>query len=217
MKYWGELQESAIIDFNTNENTDSKHKVYNDVILPAFSKLVENIYYTYNFNKILFDYQQTRHEAMAHLYEKLGKFDPTSGAKSFSYFGTIVKNWMIQQSNAAKKQVFVDNENVDTVVFDKSMEFYEDIEKTKDDYAFIEGLIGRFDDLMIQEALNKDDLAVLEIINDIMKNYHKFNIYNKKQLYVYVREATDLPSRKITKSIKKIKKTYMVLKDEYIN
>ena len=206
MKYWGELQESAIIDFNTNENTDSKHKVYNDVILPAFSKLVENIYYTYNFNKILFDYQQTRHEAMAHLYEKLGKFDPTSGAKSFSYFGTIVKNWMIQQSNAAKKQVFVDNENVDTVVFDKSMEFYEDIEKTKDDYAFIEGLIGCFDDLMIQEALNKDDLAVLEIINDIMKNYHKFNIYNKKQLYVYVREATDLPSRKITKSIKKIKK-----------
>ena len=217
MKYWGELQENAIIDFNTNENTDSKHKVYNDVILPAFSKLVENIYYTYNFNKILFDYQQTRHEAMAHLYEKLGKFDPTSGAKSFSYFGTIVKNWMIQQSNAAKKQVFVDNENVDTVVFDKSMEFYEDIEKTKDDYAFIEGLIGCFDDLMIQDALNKDDLAVLEIINDIMKNYHKFNIYNKKQLYVYVREATDLPSRKITKSIKKIKKTYMVLKDEYIN
>ena len=217
MKYWGEVQQSAIIDFNTNDNTDSKHKVYNDIILPAFSKLVENIYYTYNFNKILFDYQQTRHEAMAHLYEKLGKFDPSTGAKSFSYFGTIVKNWMIQQSNAAKKQVFVDNENVDTVVFDKSMEFYEDIEKTKDDYAFIEGLIGRFDDLMIQEALNKDDLAVLEIINDIMKNYHKFNIYNKKQLYVYVREATDLPSRKITKSIKKIKKTYMVLKDEYIN
>jgi hypothetical protein len=217
MKYWGELQESAIIEFNTSDETNSKHRVYNDIILPAFSKLIENIYYTYNFNKILFDYQQTRHEAMAHLYEKLGKFDPTSGAKSFSYFGTIVKNWMIQQSNAAKKQVFVDNENVDTVVFDKSMEYYEDIEKTKDDYAFIEGLIGRFDDLMIQESLNRDDIAVLEIINDIMKNYHKFNIYNKKQLYIYVREATDLPSRKITKSIKKIKKTYMVLKDEYIN
>lgn len=217
MKYWGELQESAIIEFNTSNETNNKHRVYNDIILPAFSKLIENIYYTYNFNKILFDYQQTRHEAMAHLYEKLGKFDPTSGAKSFSYFGTIVKNWMIQQSNAAKKQVFVDNENVDTVVFDKSMEYYEDIEKTKDDYAFIEGLIGRFDDLMIQESLNRDDIAVLEIINDIMKNYHKFNIYNKKQLYIYVREATDLPSRKITKSIKKIKKTYMVLKDEYIN
>ena len=58
MRYWGELQENAIIDFNTNDNTDSKHKVYNDVILPAFLKLIENIYYTYNFNKILFDYNK---------------------------------------------------------------------------------------------------------------------------------------------------------------
>ena len=217
MKYWGEVQETAIIDFNTDENTDSKHKVYNDVILPAFLKLIENIYYTYNFNKILFDYQQTQHEAMAHLYEKLNKFDPSSGAKSFSYFGTIVKNWMIQQSNAAKKQVFVDNENADTIVFDKSMEFYQDNEKIKDDNAFIVGMIEHFDELINMSEFNKDDISVLEIINDILKNYQKFNIYNKKQLYVYVREATDLPSRKITKSIKKIKKTYMVLRDDYIN
>ena len=217
MKYWGEIQESAIIEFNTDSNTHTKHKVYNEVILPAFLKLIENIYYTYNFNKILFDYQQTQHEAMAHLYEKLSRFDPTSGAKSFSYFGTIVKNWMIQQSNAAKKQVFVDNENADTIVFDKSMEFYQDNEKIKDDNAFIVGMIEHFDELINMSEFNKDDISVLEIINDILKNYQKFNIYNKKQLYVYVREATDLPSRKITKSIKKIKKTYMVLRDDYIN
>ena len=68
----------------------------------------------------------------------------------------------------------------------------------------------------VRDLLKENDID-LEIINDILKNYHKFNIYNKKQLYVYVREATDLPSRKITKSIKKIKKTYMVLKDDYIN
>ena len=154
---------------------------------------------------------------MAHLYEKLSKFDPSSGAKSFSYFGTIVKNWMIQQSNAAKKQVFVDNENADTIVFDKSMEFYQDNEKIKDDNAFIVGMIEHFDELINMSEFNKDDISVLEIINDILKNYQKFNIYNKKQLYVYVREATDLPSRKITKSIKKIKKTYMVLRDDYIN
>ena len=79
------------------------------------------------------------------------------------------------------------------------------------------GLIENFDTLMISDHLNKDDVAVLEIINDILKNYHKFNIYNKKQLYVYVKEATDLPSRKITKSIKKIKMTYTDLKEDYIN
>ena len=217
MKYWGVDQEAAIVEFNTNEIMETKHKIYNDIIFPAFQKLVENIYYTYNFNTILYDYPQTQHEALAHLYEKLSKFDPSSGAKSFSYFGAIAKNWMIQQSNAAKKQVFVDSENVDTIIFDKSMESYNDTTKTEDDYDFIVGLIAHFDGIMNSEDLNKDDLAVLEIINDILKNYHKFNIYNKKQLYVYVKEATDLPSRKITKSIKKIKMTYTGLKENYIN
>jgi len=217
MKYWGIDQEEAIVEFNTNEVMEIKHKIYNDIIFPAFQKLVENIYYTYNFNTILYDYPQTQHEAMAHLYEKLNKFDPSSGAKSFSYFGAIAKNWMIQQSNAAKKQVFVDNENLDTVIFDRSMESYNDNVKVEDDYSFIMGLIEHFDDLMDNEALNKDDLSVLGVISDILKNYNKFNIYNKKQLYVYVKEATDLPSRKITKSIKKIKMVYNHLKEDYIN
>ena len=217
MKYWGDTQEVAIVHFNSNNEVCNKHQIYSDIIHPAFLKLVENIYYTYNFNKVLYDYEQIQHEAMAHLYEKLNKFDPSSGAKSFSYFGTIVKNWMIQQCNAAKKQVFVDNENVDTIIFDKSIEFYNDTEKIENDFAFISGLSLHFDDLINHSDLSKDDIAVLGIINDILKNYHKFNIYNKKQLYVYVREATDLPSRKITKSIKKIKNTYAVLKDDFIN
>jgi hypothetical protein len=217
MKYWGAEQEAAIIEFNHTDDTLAKHRIYNDIILPAFRKLVENIYYTYNFNTVLYDYRQTSHEAMAHLYEKLDKFNYRTGTKSFSYFGTIVKNWMIQQSNAAKKQVFVDNENVDTIIFDKSIEFYNDNEKYEEDYSFIIELTANFDILMNESSLKKDDIAVLEIINDILKNYNKFNIYNKKQLYVYIKEATDLPSRKITKSIRKIKSTYNVLKDEYNN
>ena len=217
MKYWGPEQEEAIVEFNLSEDTKLKHKIYNNIIFPAFSKLVENIYYTYNFNTILFDYDQTKHEAMAHLYEKLSKFDPNSGAKSFSYFGTIVKNWMIQQSNAAKRQTVIDNENSDSIIFDKSIEHYYDVEKGEEDYNFIKELTKNFDSLMVSDSLNKEDSAVLEIINDILKNYNKFTIYNKKQLYVYVKEATDLPSRKITKSIKKIKIAYATIKDDFIN
>ena len=51
MKYWGEDQESAVVEFNTNADIDEKHKVFVDVIEPAFRKLVENIYYTYNLIK----------------------------------------------------------------------------------------------------------------------------------------------------------------------
>ena len=216
MKYWGEDQESAVVEFNTNADIDEKHKVFVDVIEPAFRKLVENIYYTYNFNKILWDREQIEHEVMTHLYEKLSKFDISKNKKSFSYFGTITKNWMIQRCNADKNKRFIDDDNQDIIVQNISIHAYEEDEVGRHNEEFINEIIGDFDDWDAKENYTRDDFAVLEIVNDILKNYERFNIYNKKQLYVYIREATDLPSRKITKSLKKIKINYSDVKENFI-
>jgi len=216
MKYWGEDQESAVVEFNTNADIDEKHKVFVDVIEPAFRKLVENIYYTYNFNKILWDREQIEHEVMTHLYEKLSKFDVTKNKKSFSYFGTITKNWMIQRCNADKNKRFIDDDNQDIIVQNISIHAYEEDEVVRHNEEFINEIIGDFDDWDAKDNYTRDDFAVLEIVNDILKNYERFNIYNKKQLYVYIREATDLPSRKITKSLKKIKMNYFSVKEDFI-
>ena len=216
MKYWGEDQESAVVEFNTNADIDEKHKVFVDIIEPAFRKLVENIYYTYNFNKILCDREQIEHEVMTHLYEKLSKFDISKNKKSFSYFGTITKNWMIQRCNADKNKRFIDDDNQDIIVQNISIHAYEEDEVGRHNEEFINEIIGDFDDWDAKENYTRDDFAVLEIVNDILKNYERFNIYNKKQLYVYIREATDLPSRKITKSLKKIKINYSDIKENFI-
>ena len=216
MKYWGEDQESAVVEFNTNADMDEKHKVFVDVIEPAFRKLVENIYYTYNFNKILWDREQIEHEVMTHLYEKLSKFDISKNKKSFSYFGTITKNWMIQRCNADKNKRFIDDDNQDIIVQNISIHAYEEDEVGKHNEEFINEIIGDFDDWDAKDNYTRDDFAVLEIVNDILKNYERFNIYNKKQLYVYIREATDLPSRKITKSLKKIKLDYFNVREGFI-
>ena len=68
-----------------------------------------------------------------------------------------------------------------------------------------------------KKDLNHEDKLVLGIISDILENYHMFDIYNKKQLYLYIREATDLPSRKITKTINKIKNRYIEAKKELMD
>ena len=216
MKYWGTPQEEAIVEFNTNEDIEDKHKVFVAVIEPAFRKLVENIYYTYNFNKILWDREQIEHEVMTHLYEKLSKFDISKNKKSFSYFGTITKNWMIQRCNADKNKRFIDDDNQDIIVQNISIHAYEENKINRHNQEFISDIIEDFDDWGAKDNYTKDDFAVLEIVNDILKNYQRFNIYNKKQLYVYIREATDLPSRKITKSLKKIKLDYFSIKEDFI-
>ena len=216
MKYWGTPQEEAIVEFNTNEDIEDKHKVFVAVIEPAFRKLVENIYYTYNFNKILWDREQIEHEVMTHLYEKLSKFDTSKNKKSFSYFGTITKNWMIQRCNADKNKRFIDDDNQDIIVHNISIHAYEENKVERHNEEFIGEIIEDFDDWDAKDNYTRDDFAVLEIVNDILKNYQRFNIYNKKQLYVYIREATDLPSRKITKSLKKIKMNYFSVKEDFI-
>tara|TARA_R110000824_G_scaffold4983_8_gene23368 strand:+ start:100 stop:762 length:663 start_codon:yes stop_codon:yes gene_type:complete len=218
MKYWGDNEEQAIVMFNTTENVEDKHVVYTNTIEPAFKQLVENIYYTFNFNRTLYDFNTIQHEATTHLYEKLSKFDVSKNKKSYSYFGTIVKNWLIQQSTSYKKRVFIDGDNNDVVIYDLSINHFEEQKTVKSNISFIDELKEQLLSIIKNndEKLTQDDIEVLSIIVEVLKEYDKLYITNKKQLYVYIRESTDLPSRKITKSLNKIKSLYKNIKLGFI-
>jgi len=43
MNYFGEREEKAIIDYNNETCHIKKNKIFNDIIHPAFQKLVEGI------------------------------------------------------------------------------------------------------------------------------------------------------------------------------
>jgi len=217
MKYWGNQEEEAVVNFNKAEDIKEKHIIYYKVIEPAFNQLVENIYYTFNFNRTLYDFDTIKHEATTHLYEKLSKYDADRNKKSYSYFGTIVKNWLIQQSNSYKKRVFIDEESNNVIISDLSLDNYNEIKLENSNIDLIEELKDNFNETINDKTeLNDEDLKVLAVILEILKSYQKIYITNKKQLYVYIREATDLPSRKITKSINKIKLLYNDIKIDFI-
>jgi len=178
--------------------------------------LVENIYYTYNFNKILTDFDQIEHELVTHLYEKIDRFDHTKGKKSYSFFGTVSKNWLIQKSNSKKKMVFIDNQDKEDMLHSISLIQNDELEKQNQLREFLSLLPAYLKDDIFVDSLNKEDRLVLGVISDILENYDMFDIYNKKQLYLYIREATDLPSRKITKTISKLKIKYSQAKIEVL-
>ena len=216
--YWGEDEETAIVLFNQMEDIEEKHVMYVNTIEPAFQRLVENIYYAYNFNKTLYDYDSIKHEAITHLYEKLNRYNPKLNKKSYSYFGTIVKNWLIQQSNSFKKHVFIDGDSRDGIVHDLSMIHYNTEIVANESKNLIDRVVNELIEIVEDEnnVLTIDDNKVLSIVIEMLKEYQILNITNKKQLYVYVREATDLPSRKITKSLNKIRGLYSHIKLDFI-
>jgi hypothetical protein len=213
--YWGPEQEAAIIEFNISD-IDRQHVLFTDTIQPAFKKLIENIYHTYSFNKTLHDFYFIQQEMIIFLYEKLPQFDATKGSKSFSYFGTIVKNWLIQQSTRAKKVVHIDDDHKEVIMYNISIKYHEQEKNKSGNMEFISELSEKLkEENMYKEVITDEDKRVIDIIIFILENLDRFDIYNKKQLYVYIREATGLPARKITKTIAKAKLLYKDVKQEH--
>ena len=60
-----------------------------------------------------------------------------------------------------------------------------------------------------------NDKKVCDAINTLFKRRENLEIFNKKALYIYIREMTDVDTPVITKVTKILKKLYKSLYDEY--
>ena len=88
--------------------------------------------------------EDLKHEIVSMLYEeKIMKFDPTNGAKAYSYFGTIVKRWLINYNNKNYKKL----KKVGT--FDEMQEGYNPSPIKNEDNAIS---LGTFLDLYVDQT-----------------------------------------------------------------
>ena len=92
--------ERAIIAYCNTDCLSERTKLYIDHIQPAFNELVDKIVYTYKFTS-LENIDSHKDECKIWLTTILGKFKPENGAKAFSYFSVVTKNWF---THKAKKQ-----------------------------------------------------------------------------------------------------------------
>ena len=63
----------------------------------------------------------------------------------------------------------------------------------------------------------ENDRKVCDAINILFKRRENLEIFNKKALYIYIREMTEVDTPVITKVTKILKKLYKKLHMEYIN
>jgi len=210
--YWTNREEEAIVEYQKTQSSE----LYKTIIEPAFKELIKNIFFTYNFNKVLKDHELTQHEVLIFLFEKMNNFDASKGHKSFSYFGTVAKRWMLQQRSRIIKNIYVDEDDESRLLNDASVKMYSTNENDVNNLENLKIIIEKLQLCVKKISLEDDDKKVFEIIISILNNYNTMDIYNKKQLYVLIREATDLPARKITNSLNKIKVVYKQLKEEEI-
>ena len=94
--YFTKDTEAASVRYNNEHNPVVRSDIYRDEIHYPFFKLTENIIHTFKFYYTEVDQiEHLQHEIITFLLTKMHLFDPGRGAKAYSYFGTIVKRWLI--------------------------------------------------------------------------------------------------------------------------
>jgi hypothetical protein len=216
-QYFNRDTDIALEKFLLATDPKEKHEVFDKGIRPAFEKLVENLIFVYGFYS-LDDVETLKREGLSNLYEMIPKFDPTKGTKGFSYFNVVAKNWFIQKSKERNKKNRIESElHVDldheTAVNDPNFAVapYEDQVEERERwimfYEAMESWRGRL--------TKKTETQVLEAVIFIMRNPDLVPIYNKKAVYLYLRELTSLNTKQVVVNLKKIKALYDEWKNGY--
>ena len=160
-----------------------------------------------------------QHEVITFLLEKLHLYKQGKG-KAFSYFGTIAKRYLILYNNNNYKKL-KQKADVDAIDHDKSLNtnlVNSFNENPNDDPAseFIEYIIKYFDKHLFILFPKPEDAKTADAVISLFKRREYIELFNKKAIYIYIREMTDQSTPQITKVLKKMKKTYIKLHAQFV-
>ena len=217
--YFTKDTENAIVRYNNEPNPEIRSQIYRDEIHYAFFKLTENIIHTFKFYYTEVDQiEHLQHEVITFLLSKLHLFNPDNGAKAYSYFGTITKNWLIVYNTKNYKKR-VQKAPVDELYKDDNYSYNMGEEKEKEKLGiFIDTYIRYVEDRFNIFFPKGNDAKVADAILELFRKRENLEIFNKKALYIYIREimathGLEVKTPKITKIANKL---YGLFKDNYV-
>ena len=208
-QYFTADTEVAIIEYLASENQIERNRIYNERIHHSFYKLAENLIHTFKFYYTeVDDLEDLKHEVITFLLEKLHYFKVGKG-KAFSYFSIVGKNYLIlyNNKNYAKKKIKADLLEADTD--DKILTQFENDERLGEKIEFLDIFVEKADKKLPTIFNKNEDLQVADAVLTLFKKRESLEIFNKKALYIYIREITGCDTPSITKVTKILKKYYI--------
>ena len=215
--YFTQETEDAIVAYNNSTDFDFRNKIFRDEIYFPFYKLVENIIHTFKFYYTdVDDLEDLKLEVVSLLVEeKIHMFDPTRGAKAYSYFGTIVKRHLINYNNKNYKRL---KQLTDVEYYEGSYDL-ETPEIRPHAYTlkqvfdmYIDKMYEKLDNLFPKES----DRQIADAVLTLFRKRNDLDIFKKKALYIYIREMTGTETPYLTKVINVLKEEfYLIYNDLY--
>ena len=211
--YFTQETENAIVEYNNTLDFEIRNKIYNDRIHYAFFKLTENIIHTFKFYYTEVDnISDLQHEVISFLLSKIHLFNPEKGAKAYSYFGTIAKRYLII-SNTKNYKKRVDKAPIEELESDERHSYNIDDTPVNQKLTVFMDQYVDYCSRNLYALFPKDgDAKIADAILELFRKRESIEIFNKKALYIYIREIIDAKTPKITKIANRL---YDIFKEHY--
>ena len=213
-RYFTQITEMAINAYNNCDDDRLKNKIYNRFIHYPFDKLSENVIHTYKTYYFQEPYEDIKANVVAFLNEKIDRFNGDNG-RAFSYFTVVARNYLFNENNAnyarMKSKAEVSAIDLNRNISNELVAI--DIKESKSD--FMDQYV-KYIDLHLYDLFLKDrDRSIADSVNELFRTRTDLYSYNKKALYILIRERTGVDTQYITKVINKMKRLYLELYREY--
>jgi hypothetical protein len=212
--YFGTPVQDAIIRYNESSNPVIKNRIYEEHIHAAFCKMAENLIHTFKFYYFDYPVEEVKHEVVSFMVMQLPKYQPDKG-RAFSYFSIVGKNYLILNNNNNYKKMKI-HDKLDRLDYKRNV-ISENVDDEFNEYnnEFVSQMVEYWDNNITNIFNRQKDINVADSVLELFRKRQNIENFNKKALYIMIREMTGSNTQHITRVINQMKKYYMNMTQEF--
>jgi len=212
--------EKAIVEYNKCIDDDERNKIFRERIHAPIDKLAENIINRFKFPYMNANFEDVKNQVVSFLVLNLHKFSEDKG-KAFSYFSVVAKNYLVLHNNNSyrdelRSSYLVDSSSDESFMLEEVLTTKPDAETSQRDASDFVELLVQYWDFNLDRIFKKQrDREIANAVVELLKRANSIENFNKKALYVLIREMTNNKTVHITKVINKMKVHVLKQMKEY--
>jgi len=217
--YFSQETEVAIIKYNKSVDSEEREQIFREKIHAPLDKLAENVINRFKFPYMEGTFDEVKSQVVSFLVINLHKFTEDKG-KAFSYFSVIAKNYLILHNNNSYKEekrvLYFSDQTEDSFTLEEMLIVEPDIkESTVDMKEFLKLLVEYWEFNLERFFKKKRDRDIAAAIVKLIERIDNIDNFNKKALYLMVREMTNYKTAHITKVINKMRPQILKMLGEF--
>lgn len=225
--YFGEEQENAVREYLACDDLETKNLIYNEILKPAFEKMVESIIRAYRLYIPEETYEETFNDTLSFLITKAGHFQADKQKKAYSYYGNICKNYLLGRKDKYMKNAQRNpSYDIEEEEFTNNIKYANHVDKNaRVASEIVSRMIVRLNNMINNEAyqLKESEIKLAKALINLFENWDYVmstdgsNKLNRNAVLFFLREETGLDTKGVRDNMKKFRKEYLMIKDFVIS